>query len=291
MQGKSKTSGTALLGILTLGLTAQAPVASASSHNEAPFTSNNPQLDDTDLYAFRDWNDPTRIVIIANRYGLIEPQGGPNFAGFADGARYEINIDNDGNGISDYVYRFTFKTTVARPGTFLYNDGPVTSVDDADLNVRQTYTLEKLKCSGAFGARAPLAPAAHCTLGTTTIFRDRPVIPANVGPKSFPSGYANLTGAIDRSPEGKYEVFVGQRQDAFFVDLGMAFDLINLEVPNAPLPSPGRPGVGVGSTGNGKDTLYGFNVLTTTMSVDISEITKTGTSLSDATNPDAIVGL
>src|SRR5476651_117064 len=98
----------ATAGILAaVALLAPAP-AQASSHNEAPFTSKNPSLDDTDFYMFRDPNDTSMVNILACRYGLIEPQGGPNYAGFADGANYDINIDNNGDGVADIIFRFTF---------------------------------------------------------------------------------------------------------------------------------------------------------------------------------------
>ena len=38
--------------------------ALASSHNEAPFTSKNPSLDNTDFYFFRDPNEPTRVNLV-----------------------------------------------------------------------------------------------------------------------------------------------------------------------------------------------------------------------------------
>ena len=49
----------ALLALAALALPALAPApALASSHNEAPFTSKHPSLDNTDLYFFRDPNEP-----------------------------------------------------------------------------------------------------------------------------------------------------------------------------------------------------------------------------------------
>ena len=106
----------ALLALAALAVPALAPApALASSHNEAPFTSKNPALDDTDFYMFRDPNDPSMVNLIACRYGLIEPQGGPNYAGFQDGAWYDIKIDNNGDGVEDVTFRFTFKTHVQQP--------------------------------------------------------------------------------------------------------------------------------------------------------------------------------
>src|SRR6266545_5919012 len=139
----SRTRELRLRSVFTAGILAAAALlaparALASSHNEAPFTSRNPSLDDTDFYMFRDPNDPSMVNLIACRYGLIEPQGGPNYAGFQDGAWYDIKIDNNGDGVEDITYRFTFKTTYKDPNTFLYALPGLTSFTDPNLLVTQT---------------------------------------------------------------------------------------------------------------------------------------------------------
>ena len=108
---------------------------SASSHREAPLTSVNPQVDGTDLYAWVDASDPTMVNLVANYYPFQEPSGGPNFYRFADDVLYAIHIDSDGDAVKDITYRFLFDTEVANPDTFLYNTGPITTLDDADLMV------------------------------------------------------------------------------------------------------------------------------------------------------------
>ena len=77
------------------------------------------------------------------------PAGGPNFNKFGDDVLYKINVDNDGDAVADIVYEWRFKTTVANPNTFLYNTGPVESLDDEDLNVKQTYTLTEVATASA----------------------------------------------------------------------------------------------------------------------------------------------
>ncbi|MEO6325871.1 MAG: DUF4331 domain-containing protein [Thermoanaerobaculia bacterium] len=250
------------------------PPVSASSHREAPFTANHPAVDDTDFYMFRDPNDATKVNLIANRFGLIEPTSGPNFAGFKDGARYDIKIDNNGDAIEDITYRWTFKTTYRQPGTFLYALPGATTVDDASLLVVQTYSIDKI-----------LGPSANPEAARVTrILSDFPVLPPNIGPKTFPQGYANLTGGLHDAGNGR-RAFTGPRQDPFFVDLGMVFDAINLNTATGA----GRPGVGVGNMGGGKDTLYAYTVLSTTIQVPIAELTSTGTQITDVLNPAAII--
>lgn len=270
-----KLGAAALAALTAVGA---APIATASSHSEAPLTAQSPITDDTDFYMFVDPNDPTKVVLIANRFGLIEPQGGPNYAGFLPGAYYDINVDNDGDAVADVVYRFTFAQTVARPDTFIYADGPVTSIDSASLNVKQTYSLAKRTRNG------------DGTYTSTTLLSNQPVLPPNIGTKTFPSGYRNLQNGIQTAQNGNVRVLVGPRQDPFFVDLGMTFDLVNLEVPGAPVASPGRPGVGVGATGGGRDTLYGYTVLTTTLSVPAADLVKGGVRITDSSNLNAIIG-
>ncbi len=224
--------------VAALALAAPRPAA-ASSHNEAPFTSRNASLDDTDFYMFRDPNDPTLVTLIANRYGLIEPQGGPNFAGFQDGARYDIKVDNNGDGVEDVTFRFTFKTTYKAPGTFLYALPGVASYDgknDPSTLVYQSYSLDLV----AGPADNPDASKV------TRLLTDQPVAPPNIGPKTIP-GYPYIPNGLQKTADGKITVFCGPRQDPFFVDLGMVFDAVNLNV----VPDQGRPGVGVGATGGG----------------------------------------
>src|SRR5262245_52275420 len=133
-----------LVSLLAAGVLAIAGAAFASSHSEAPGTNKDRLIDDTDLYAWVANDAPDAVTIVGNWVPLIEPNSGPNFAGFDDAARYYINIDNTGDSQKDVRYRFTFNTTRQTNATFLYNTGAVTSLDDADLNVRQYWTLTRV---------------------------------------------------------------------------------------------------------------------------------------------------
>ena len=85
-----------------------------SSHREAPEISKDPVADNTDVYAFVDPIDPTKVTLIANYIPFEEPAGGPNFFQFGDDVLYEIKIDNDGDARADVVYQFRFKTTTRK---------------------------------------------------------------------------------------------------------------------------------------------------------------------------------
>ena len=104
-----------------------------SSHREAPEISKDPVADSTDVYAFVSPDDPSTVTLIANYIPLEPPDAGPNFYEFGDGVLYTINIDNDGDGVANIVYQFTFTTHLRDPGYFLYNIGPITSLSQPEL--------------------------------------------------------------------------------------------------------------------------------------------------------------
>lgn len=108
-------AATTVAGLLGGLLTATGP-AQASSHREAPLISQDATADNTDVYAFRDPTDPTKLNIIANFIGLEDPAGGPNFTRFGDDVLYEIHINNTGDAKDQitYQFRFSFRGTVPR---------------------------------------------------------------------------------------------------------------------------------------------------------------------------------
>ena len=133
-----------LVAALALGATSLA-VGDASSHREAPLIADDPVADATDTYAFVSPDKPDTVTLVGNWVPLEEPAGGPNFAHFGDDVRYDFDVDNNGDNVPDLVYQFTFKTTVGTGDTFLYNTGPIDSIDSKNLNVKQTYTVTLVK--------------------------------------------------------------------------------------------------------------------------------------------------
>src|SRR6187397_1456527 len=111
--------------------------AFASSHREAPLLLADPATDNTDLYAFRSPDDPSKVTIIANYYPAQLPQGGPNYYSFGENIRYEIHIDNDVSTPGDDItYRFTFDKENEDPTTFF-------NIRLGKQNLKTTYKLEK----------------------------------------------------------------------------------------------------------------------------------------------------
>lgn len=182
-----------------------------SSHREAPEIAKDPVADNTDLYAFVSPDKPDTVTLIANFIPLEAPAGGPNFYEFGEDVLYEIHVDNDGDGDGDVTYQFRFHTEVRNPDTFLYNTGPITSLDSPNWNRRQFYSVTKVV---EHGHSAVLGSELACP-------------PCNIGPRSTPD-YASLAQAAVHSLPSGETVFAGQRAEGFYVDLGSVFDLGDL---------------------------------------------------------------
>ncbi len=246
-----------------------------TSHREAPAISKDPVADNTDVYAFVSPDRTDTVTMIANFIPFEEPAGGPNFFQFGDDVLYAIKVDNDGDGIEDITYEFRFKTVFRNPDTFLYNTGPITSLDDSDWNIRQFYSVTKV-------VRAEEAKK-KTVLGTDLL-----TVPNRIGPRSTPDYETNLVPpAIHDLPAG-VKVFAGQRDEGFYVDLGAIFDLATLR----PFQSVHLiPTVFDGITG--KDDTKGFNVHTIAIQVPKTNLTMDGSNPNDLgpTDPRSIIGV
>src|SRR6202041_633757 len=87
--------------------------AVASSHREAPSIAGQPRVDGTDFYMFRSY-EPGRsayVTFIANYIPLQDAYGGPNYFNLDPKAVYEIQVDNDGSGVADLRFEFSFTNT------------------------------------------------------------------------------------------------------------------------------------------------------------------------------------
>ena len=210
------------------------PVAStASSHREAPLVSADPPIDATDLYAFVPDDAPNKVALVGSWIPFEEPAGGPNFYLWAERTNYDINIDNDGDARPDVIFRWRFTTHHRNPDSFIYNNGPVTSLNDENLLIYQTYDLTRIKGDNA-----------------VKLLDDARVVPSHVGDASMPDYNADLFDAGVRSAGSGRRSWVGQSDDPFFLDLRV-FDLL----------------YGGDFSEAGDDTLDGFNVNTMVLEV------------------------
>ncbi len=238
----------------------------ASSHAEAPLTSMDRYADNTDVYAFRS-SEAGRagfVTILANFIPLQDPSGGPQFFRFDDTVVYEIKIDNTGDGLQDITYQFQFQTNILNRNTVLGMntinvDGPITSLNDLDYNMPQDYSVRRIDSTGntlvASGLRMP---------------------PSNIGPRTTPNYEANLgQPAVYPLGTGGGKVFCGQRDEGFFLDLGV-FDAIGYR--------------SLAATG-GVDSLRGYNVNTIAIEVPIQNLTRNGAIPTGPTDPNAVIGI
>lgn len=211
-------------------------MAMASSHREAPFITSFPKIDGTDLYMFRSYESGREdyVTLIANYLPLQAPYGGPNYFDLDERARYELHIDNNGDGEEDLTFRFDFDSVqqdltvpvngveVAIPLKNIGGIGPNPG-DTTNLNVRQTYSLTMIQGDRKRGSKHTVTGRQ----GSNSTFM-RPA--DNIGDKSIP-GYAHYADRhiydVAFSGCGEGRVFVGQRAEGFAVNLGEIFDLVN----------------------------------------------------------------
>jgi hypothetical protein len=255
-----------LLAAVAAAAATAATVALSSSHREAPGIMLDPAADNTDVYAWTAPGAEDAITIASDWIPGQVPANGPNFFRFDDRARYYNKIDNDGDGVADIAYRFTFDTETRNPNSFLYAGPGTEDFSDPKLNVIQTYDLvrEEYNNKGKLTSRKQVA-------------RNVPVAPPNIGPKTFPH-YGNFVSQATRTLPDGTKLFVGSRDEPFFVDLGAAFDAINVRM-------------GTGNVGGGRNDLSGYWTSSTVMQLPERLVTRNGQAVESADAKNAVVGV
>jgi hypothetical protein len=208
--------------------------AIGSSHREAPLITETPKVDGTDFYMFRSYETGRAgyVTLIANYQPLQDPTGGPNFFTMDPKAVYAIHIDNDGDAREDLSFFFVFRNdykNLAVPVNGVeipiplsnigpFGDGPA---QDGNRNVVESYAVVVIE------DRSRVSLAKNLSEGGTLFSKPFD----NIGEKSIPDygAYANrhVTGVGIDGCAGRGRVFVGQRKEAFVVNVGEVFDLIN----------------------------------------------------------------
>jgi hypothetical protein len=224
--------------LASVAVLAACGAAFASSHREAPFIATSPKVDGTDFYMFRSYEAGRDgfVTLIANYQPLQDAFGGPNYFSMDPNALYEIHIDNNGDAREDLTFQFRFSNQLAggtgvklpiggqQVAIPLVQAGAVTNVKDANLNLTESYQVTLVRGDRRSGTRQAVTLAGT---GATTF--DKPV--DNIGTKTLPdyAAYAakhlysvNIPGCATPA-----RLFAGQRQEAFAVNLGPVFDLVN----------------------------------------------------------------
>lgn len=227
---KKLAAGTAMIALC-------ASVTWASSHREAPGVTKMPKVDNTDVYAFRSY-EPGRedyVTIIANFQPGEGPGSGPNYYTMDPDALYEIHVDNNGDAKEDLTYSFKFTNSLRNSnngitlnvggkdvGIALRQAGQVDDSNDPDLNEVESYTVTQIAGDRRSGTRTAVTNSGGATF-------TKPL--DNIGNKTVPAyaAYANslIYDATVSGCSAPAKVFVGQRAEAFAINLGEVFDLVN----------------------------------------------------------------
>ena len=293
-----------LLCITVTALLVTPPPGFGASHREAPITALDTKADITDIYAFVSYDDASKVTMILNVDPLLAPGNGPNYFPFDDNILYEIKIDNNDDAVEEVTFQFRFQTEIRAPDVFTgfvgagngINAPPnappppipnpvvppaITELDgpgSAGLSLRQTYTVTMIKN----GVSTQLTNSTGNPLFA---------VPTNVGPRTMPDYTALAQQGIYSLGNG-IRVFAGTVDDPFYIDLGAAFDSLNLRKGTA------RAIGGVltpaqdadDNTNTAPDFVSGFNVNTMAIEVPIAMLTSTGTQL-PKNNPAATIGI
>ncbi|HZP88138.1 MAG TPA: DUF4331 domain-containing protein [Burkholderiales bacterium] len=284
---------------MTLALAAQTTSGWAANHREAPITALDPKADITDVYAFRSYGgDLTpKVTLILCVDPLLEPGNGPNWFPFDPGILYEIKIDNNNDAVEDIVFQFRFTTEQRLPNLFqVYAGVPggaaapanspppvapgtlivppkIMNFDSAGLGQRQRYSVTMVKG----GVATPIANAT----GSANPFY---AVPANVGPRTM-DYTALFNQGIYSTNLAEVKVFAGTTDDAFWIDLGGAFDTFNTHVP--PVLSAAQDAA---QQNFASDFVSGYAVNTIAIEVPVSMLTRTG-QIEPANSTAATIGV
>ncbi len=276
---------------ITLALVLALPMGlPAANHREAPITALDHKADIADVYAFRSYDTPSVTMILCVD-PLLEPGNGPNWFPFDPELLYAIHIDNNNDAVEDITFQFRFFTEQRLPNLFqVYAGVPggavaptnspppfppgtpivpprISSFGDVGLGQRQRYTVNMVKA----GVVAPITGGPFFA------------VPANVGPRTMDYQALFNQGIFDGS--NNIRVFAGTTDDAFWIDLGGAFDTLNTS--KFPVLSPAED---ASFQNFAADTVSGYAVNSIAIEVPIELLTRTG-AIEPANSTAATIGI
>ena len=287
---KNLTCQAVAIFVAALMMTGTTAPVRAASHREAPLIALDPAADNTDTYAFRSWQDPSKVVFIANVIPGQEPGDGPNYFNFDDEVLYTINIDNNQDGAAeDIVYEFRFKTET-RPilGSLLF---PLPYIGNPHIPVPEIQGITKLDGPGSEGLSRRQTYTVTEVRGNkrTELFTGQKLIavPSNVGPATMPDYETLASQGIYTDSATGIKVFAGQRAETFYIDLGAVFDTANLRrfLPLLTAAEDANDSVNP----FGVNRFSGFNITSIAIEVPISRITQDGKTAEQTSTP--VIGM
>lgn len=288
--GVKQMSSLRLGAIATLLLSVSSPVWS-SSHREAPNITKMPKVDNTDVYAFRSYESGRAgyTTLIANFQPGENPGDGPNYYTMDPDALYEIMVDNNGDAKEDVTFRFKFNNVLRQNGQgetitvggktlpiAQRHDGQITDPMDANQGEIERYAITVARGDRRTGSVGVVTG----TDGSQSFLKPFD----NAGNKSIPDypAYAAKFVYDVTIPgcAGTGRVFVGQRAEAFAVNLGPIMDLVNfvpIEGDNNGIYGNGQPFPGGITQSNANQELIGKkNVTSIAIEVPTSCLTGSG---------------
>lgn len=289
----------------------------AANHREAPITALDHKADITDVYAFRSYEaglTEPKVTLIMAVDPLLEPANGPNWFPFDPDILYEIKVDNNNDAVEDIVFQFRFNTEQRLPGVFQTMVGvgnganaaanspapvapgtpiippQITSFESAGLGQLQRYSVTMVRVTPNTNQTRlqKRFPGRFDTQRVSTVLAQGgkasfEAVPANPGPRTM--NYTMLFNAGIHTLDGGVKAFAGTTDDAFYIDLGGAFDTLNLHA--GPVLTPEQDSAAMNIA---PDTVSGYAVNHIAIEVPVSMLTRTGTVVA-ATDPAATIGV
>jgi hypothetical protein len=271
-----------------------------SNHREAPITALDHKADITDIYAFRSFDSSSarstgssaKVTLILCVDPLLEPGNGPTLFPFDPGILYEIKVDNNNDAVEDVAFQFRFETEYQLPNVFTavagVGDGAfqpgtmnlvvpprITDFDNPGLNQRQSYTVTMVK------GRTE-----------TQLMNDDGspffAVPGNAGPRTM--DYEALFKRGTYRLRSGMSTFAGTTDDAFWIDLGAAFDTANFRTLGSGVPGVLTAVEDSSATNFAADFVSGYAVNTIAIEVPVEWLTRTG-RVEPATSRAATIGV
>ena len=274
------------------------PPSYAANHREAPITAMDHKADITDVYAFRSYDNlgVPKVTLIMCVDPLQEPGNGPNWWPFDSEILYEIKVDNNNDAVEDVVFQFRFNTEQRLPNLFQAFAGAgagivapanspapvlpgtlivppqITNFNSAGLGTRQPYSITMIKSGTTTQITSP-----------TTMY----AVPSNVGPRTMDYSALFAAGTYTTNTTD-VKAFAGTVDDPFWIDLGAAFDTLNLR--SVVAPGALTPAQDAATTNATSDTVSGYSVNAIAIEVPVTMLTRTG-SIEAASSTASTIGV
>ncbi len=241
-----------LLALAALAASAIAvPLGFASSHREAPDISLDPSADNTDTYAWTAKDAPGALTSRPTGFPARCRRTARTSSGSTTGPATTSTSTTPVTAVLTSATGSSSRRQVRNKESFLYALPGASGYNDPKLNVIQRYSIvrEHVPRQEPEGPRQERRSPADCRWLRRTSARRRSRTTSTF-----------VSGAI-RSLNDGTKVFVGQRDDPFFVDLGATFDGINVRKLT-------------GNQGEGKDDLSGNNIHSVVLQIPERHVTQ-----------------